>query len=500
MKKLLSYLLLLSVGCSAVAAPNVLFIAVDDLKPELGCYGSSKIKSPNLDRLAGEGTVFLKNYCQQAVCGPTRASLLTGFRPDVTKVWDLATQIRTALPDVKTLPQLFRENGYYTAGVGKIFDPRTVDKQLDELSWSEPYPNEWELKFNEQAGHPFGHYQTPEIKAFKDEAPPTAQWNKFQDFMLEKEAWPAVEAADVPDDAYDDGAICNKAIEFLEKAAASGKPFFVAAGFKKPHLPFVAPKKYWDLYNPEELELAGFQQLPEGAPAYAGHESHELRKYTGIPESGPLDEATQRRLMHGYYACISYTDAQIGKLLAKLDELGLRENTIVVLWGDHGWHLGDHGIWCKHTNFEQATRSPLIISMPGVAGGVRVEAITEFLDVYPTLVEGAGLTPPAGLEGKSLLPLMKGEAASIKEVAVSQYPRGNKMGYSLRSGRFRYTAWLPFKDQQPPATVTGVEAEELYDYEKDPAETRSIVADPAYAKVRKKFVELLNNYLSSGAN
>ncbi|HEX7365615.1 MAG TPA: sulfatase, partial [Pelobium sp.] len=362
--------------------PNILFIAVDDLKPDLGFYGFKAVKSPNLDKLAEKSTVFNSNYCQQAVCGPTRASLLTGLRPDKTQVWDLKTLIRDKLPNVVTLPQFLKQNGYTTAALGKIFDQRSVDKKHDEISWSETYKNKF--TYPEAYGPPLlGHYQNPEMK------------KKYADGANTNiaEVKVSTECADVPDDAYLDGAMMKQAVLDLKKYGASGKPFFLAVGIRKPHLPFVAPKKYWDMYKREEIELAPWQKPSIDGPKIAYHNSGEMRAYTDIKPIDndeqllKLDAAKQRELIHGYYASISYVDALIGNLLAQLKSSGLDKNTIIVIWGDHGWHLGDHSLWNKHSNFEEATKAPLMIHLPNQQAKMVYNSVTEFVDIYPTLVE-----------------------------------------------------------------------------------------------------------------
>ncbi|MDB2682615.1 sulfatase [Opitutales bacterium] len=347
----------------AADRPNVLFIAIDDLKPLIGAYGEA-VPTPSIDRIAAQGTTFLNAHCQLAVCGPSRASLMTGKRPDYTQVWDLKTKIRDINPDIVTIPQHFKTHGYHTVGVGKIFDPRSVDKGADATSWSQPYTQTWHLKYNEATGKPSGHYQSSKSIALAAEAESIGKkgWNDINKYLFTNDGWPVVESENVPDDAYDDGAIGTYAVKELKKLAQRDEPFFLAVGFKKPHLPFVAPKKYWNLFDRDTLDLAAFQSKALGSPAIAYHNSEELRSYNGVPAKGALDEATQRKLIHGYYACIAYIDAQIAKILDQLKVLDLDDNTLIILWGDHGFHLGDHGLWCKHTNFENATRVPLIIS------------------------------------------------------------------------------------------------------------------------------------------
>ena len=426
---------------------NVLFIAVDDLRPQLGAYGDKLVKSPNIDRLAANGLLFERAYCQQAVCSPSRTSLLTGLRPDSTHVYDLVTHFRKTVPEVVTLPQHFKNNGYQTAWWGKIFHAGL----LDPISWTQQ-----------------GHAQEPSDnwRAYvADASKEIASRNKG--------GGPAFEMVNVPDNAYPDGQIAEKAIATMRQL--NGKPFFLAVGFFKPHLPFNAPKKYWDLYNPADFSLPQLRTAPANAPALASTGWGELRNYAGMPAQGPMPDEQARQLIHGYHACVSYTDAQIGKVLDELKRLGLDKNTVVVLWGDHGWKLGEYGQWAKHTNFEIDTRVPLIVSAPGMkAKGKKTSALVEFVDIYPFLCDAAGLPKPAHLQGTSFAPLLTKPTMAWKKAAFSQYPRGGGvMGYSMRTDRYRYTQWL-----KPDGSAV---ATELYDLQKDPQATINVAQDPAYA-------------------
>jgi arylsulfatase A-like enzyme len=502
--------------------PNVLFIAIDDLKPILGCYGNKLIHTPNIDRLASMGTVFLNNYCQQAVCGPTRASLMTGKRPDYTKVWDLKTTMRSINPDIVSIPQYFASQGYSTQGIGKVYDPRCVDKKIDEPSWTVPYYKTDLKYYAEEFGEPvLGRYQLPETKALAEKYINEAlaqgmKKNEANEYAMKK-IKPSTECVDVPDNAYNDGANILQAKDILKDLSKSSIPFFFAVGIAKPHLPFVAPKKYWDLYSREEMPIEKYQEKPKNAVDVAFHNAGEIRAYTDIAPltsfsdtknfglTLPLDK--QKELIHGYYAAISYTDAQVGILLNTLDELGLTKNTIIVLWGDHGWHLGDHNLWCKHTNFEQATHAPLIISSPKIKSG-KSKSQTEFVDIFPTLCDLAGLTVPTYLDGKSLMPIMKNNNEIVKEFSVSQYPRsggdpeterlgyaGAKvMGYSIRTSQYRYTVWMGsnFRSSQK-FDKNLIIGEELYDYINDPEETENVVNEKNYnsisGELKNKMVE-----------
>ncbi|MBI9072970.1 MAG: sulfatase [Melioribacteraceae bacterium] len=442
---------------------NILFIAVDDLKPNIGCFGDDIAITPNIDRLAEQGTVFANNHCQQAVCAPSRASLLTGLRPDRTEVWDLKTLIRDKNPDALTMPQYFRKNGYITAASGKIFDLRSVDKKHDEVSWSIPY-----------------------------EYPQKPRW-------LISKGKISVEAPDMADSNFIDGNITDQALTNLSKMNKSDKPFFLAVGYKKPHLPFVAPKKYWDLYNREDFVLHPFQAPAANAPEFARHRSGELRNYDDIPYQEKIKDEQQLELIHGYYACVSHIDNEVGRLLSALDSLDLRKNTIVVFWGDHGWHLGDHGLWCKHSNYEQATRAPLIVSTPEIKGNNISYSPTEFIDIFPTLCELTENISPNHLEGQSLVPIMNESKISVKEFAVSQFHRKGKKekleGYAFRDRRYRYVEWLNIEIRETgDYENVSVVARELYDYEADPLEKRNLVDDEGYENIVKEFEQKVKSF------
>ncbi len=515
--KLASLLFLFAITTSVYAQkkstnkPNILFIAVDDLKPVLGCYGNTLVKTPNIDRLAKMATVFNKNYCQQAICGPTRASLMTGTRPDATKIWNLTTQMRDVNPNTVTLPQYLITQGYTTSGIGKIYHPSSAIGGVDPLSWSIPYLKSKESDFPAELGLPAnGQYQLPDTKArmTPDIIAERKQQNKdlaANDENPKSIKGPSTECMDLPDDAYQDGVNALLAKNQIIALSKSDKPFFMAVGFSKPHLPFVSPKKYWDLYRREDMPIASFQEHSKNGPLIAYHQSGELRNYLDIPEFATLPADSlriglkiekQKELIHGYYAAVSYMDAQVGILLNTLESLGTLDNTIVVLWGDHGWHLGDHDLWHKHTNFEEATRAPLIIAGPGIRAG-KTSSLTEFVDVFPTICDLAGVTIPKNLDGKSLKPLMLNNKAKGKEYAISQYPRKLKkaemtklgyndpkmMGYSLRTDKFRYTIWMNDFTSKQPFSENKVYASEMYDYVKDPLEKINVVNDKNYTSI-----------------
>lgn len=516
---LLAFLLCVSASmreASAADKPNVLFIAIDDLRPELGCYGNKDVQTPHLDKLAVTGLRFDRAYTQYAICGPSRACIMTGLRPDTLNIEEIDTYFRDTVPDVVTLPQQFKVNGYESVYVGKVFHGTQTD---DALSWSRP------IKVPGKGQE----YKLPESLATMKQRKEEAEAKYGANAQLQgMSAGPAWEGADAGDSEYPDGCTADAAIATLRELKSG--PFFLGVGFVKPHLPFVAPKKYFDLYDPSKLTLTDTPNPPKDAPTIARHSSFELRTRTKVPTTGPIGEPTSRELLRAYYACVSFVDAQVGRVLAELDVLGLRENTIIVVWGDHGWHLGEYGIWGKATNYEVATRVPLIVSAPKMAAtGKGSKALVEFVDVYPTLCDLAGLPLPKHLEGKSFAPLLTDPDQKWKPAAYSQFPspalrewaarplspamRGtffgpviadveaklkqehgarydaelfdqHLMGYSLRTDRYRYTAWL---DRRAPLSVPL--AEELYDHETDPHETANVAR--ANPKTTKRLLEQL---------
>ncbi len=485
-------------GCGSSAPaperPNILFIPVDDLRPELGAYGHAHVRSPNIDRLAREGVLFDRAYTQSAVCNTSRASLLTGRRPDSIRVWDLQTDFRTTVPDAVTLPQYFRANGYTTVGIGKTFH----NTLPDAVSWDEDAHID---------GYPFD----PDAVYFSDENLAIQEARKAQiteegraanvidrygQWYLKAEA---TESPDVSDNAYYDGAQTDWAIDKLADLKAAGKPFFLSVGYYRPHLPFNAPKKYWDLYDREAIPLADNPFVPRGAPPMALNTLRELRGYTDFretphPADGSIGEARARLLKHGYLASVSYVDAQVGRLLDALDRLGLADNTIVVLWGDHGWKLGEHNSWAKMTNYEIDTRAPLIIRAPGRgAPGSVATGLVEFLDVYPTIVELAGLPVPAELEGASLVPLVGEPDRPWRQAAFSQFLRDGiwiapdgvaYMGYAVRTERHRYVEWYTW-----PALDRA--AVELYDEIADPGENENLAELPEHRDLVRELAAIL---------
>lgn len=445
---------------------NVLFIAVDDLRPELGCYGHPMIKSPNIDKLAAEGTLFTRTYCQQAICAPSRASLLSGCRPDTTKIYDLNNPLRTAMPDVLSLPQHFKKNGYTSIRLGKIYHHAYDDKP----GWTE-------------MPKPVGQmYCTKENLDLVRRKRAEAREKGLKGVKARRYSRAtATECGDVPDNAYPDGAAADAAIEMIRKHKE--KPFFLAVGFKKPHLPFNAPKKYWDMYKREDIKLPDRSQ-PKGALRFAFTNWGELRNYSDIQKQGDLNDKMTRKLIHGYYACVSYIDAQIGRVLDELKKQGLDKNTVVVLWGDHGWKLGEYGDWCKHTNFELDTHVPMIFRAPGFKGGQKCDALTEFVDIYPTLADLCGLGVPKHCEGLSVAPLLKDPKSPWKKAAFSQYPRGRVHGYSLRTERYRYTEWRENKTKK-------VVERELYDHQEGPFARKNLAKDPKHAELVSNLAKMM---------
>ena len=439
----LAFLLIFAIVSRADNRPNVLMICVDDLKPTLGCYGDAVALTPHIDALASRGVQFNAAYCNQAVCSPSRNALMTGLRPQTLGIYDLETHFRTAAPDAVTLTQAFMAAGYRSEGMGKIYHVGHGNIN-DAASWSVPW---FKPKAPSYVGEAAKASMKPDRKG--------------------KVRGPTTESVDVPDNTYVDGKVAAAAIKRMRFAADQpDEPFFLAVGFAKPHLPFVAPKKYWDLYDSSELPMPELQTLPRGAPALAGHNAGELRNYSDIQQKGTITQKQTRHLIHGYYAATSYVDSQIGRVLDELKRLELDQNTIVVLWGDHGWHLGDHGLWCKHTNYQQAARIPLIFAGPGVEQG-KSEALVETVDIYPTLAELAGIADPSGIDGESFAHVTADPGRPHREFVNHVYPRGRTLGRAVRDGRYRLVQWVKYGDGR-------IEAVELYDYQNDPAETQNV--------------------------
>ncbi len=418
---------------------NVLMIAVDDLSNRLGCYGHPVVKSPNVDKLAQRGMRFDRAYCQYPVCNPSRSSLMTGLRPDTTRIFDNRTPFRSTLPDAVTLPQLFRQNGYFTARVSKIFHDGLDD------------PKAWDVALDTKA---------------------TERGNQGEGRSLAPYPWCRWLAAEGEDEDQPDGQTAQEAIRLLEQN--KDKPFFIAVGFRRPHDPFIAPKKYFDLYPLESL--MPFTDPPDKTP--------DVRD--AIPKGFDFSHFTdrdKREFMRAYYAGISFMDAQLGKVMSAMDQLKLWDNTIVVFFGDHGYHLGERNWWNKSTVFELSARAPLIVVAPPMkARGKNCERLVEFVDIYPTLTELCGLPAPDNLEGTILRPLLDAPSRAWKKAAFTQVQRGRFAGRSLRTERYRYTEWDGGK--------AGVE---LYDHQTDPNEYHNLANEPQHAKTVEEMKRLMRD-------
>lgn len=428
---------------------NVLFIIVDDLRPELNCYGAKYMKTPNIDRLASQGVMFENAYCNIPVSGASRASLFSGLRPANNRYWDVQAEIDREAPGTVTLPQVFKENGYVTISNSKVIHGKNDAK---ERSWSELWM-------------PRGKSKT---------------WRDYlgdENLAVEKQKGgpKAYECLDVKDNEYFDGKTVNKSIRDLKKLKETGQPFFLAVGILKPHLPFNAPKKYWDMYDFNDIDVPEtFEFNRDGFPQQAFHTYNEIRYYNGVPAKADIPREEARKLIHGYRACVSYADACVGKLMSALKELELEDNTIVVLLGDHGWSLGDHNQWCKHSNFNIVNNAPLIVKVPGNKKKGPEPKVVEFVDVYPTLCEAAGLQIPEHTEGESMMKLIKGEDKEWKDCAIVKWHSG--VTYFDRN--IGYTQWNDKQGKQ--------QAEMLFLYRNDALETKNVADDPANAEIIKE--------------
>lgn len=455
--------------------PNILLICVDDLRPELGCYGADHVLSPNIDALSRSGVTFDRCYVQVAVCNPSRASMMTGIRPDRLGTWTLRVHFRESMPDAVTIPQHLRQHGYTAEGYGKIFH----NPWPDFRSWDQPH--RW-------GDGDYTNYSS-EQRAF----------TKSVEEKLPKDDWrkgnlrgPIANAPDIDDSEHSEGGLTRLAIERLSTLGDGDKPFFLAVGYTLPHLPWTPPKKWWDKYDRASLPLANNPYPPRNAPEIAIGTNYELSHYADMidmptPYEPSLPESEIRRLKHAYYASISFIDSEIGKLLQALDSEGRAEDTIVVLWSDHGYKLGEHNAWGKMTNFEIDTRVPLIIRDPRAsANGQRCNALVETLDLYPTLCDLAGVDVPGDLDGKSFSTLLSDPSSPHKQAAFSQYIRQGKIGNSIRTDAWRYVEWRPF-DGGP------VEHRELYDEINDPDENTNVVGDHAAIEeeLRRQLHEVL---------
>ena len=473
---------------------NVLFIGVDDLRPELACYGSDYIHSPNIDRLAAEGVLFEHAYCQWAVCMPSRASLLSGLRPDAFQ--GKANRFRQIVPNVVTMPQHFKNHGYFAQSFGKIYhgswETAYVGNSFqDPASWSVPRwassPQYYFSKEGMKSAREIFAAAAPKFIFLGDAVRDRNNPNQWKEFFVRGLA---TEAPDVADNVPADGKIADAALARMREVVGrkDQPPFFLAVGFQKPHLPFVAPRRYWDKYDAKTIPPVETLAPPIGAPEFALGRLGELRTYCDMPKTD-LSAAQVRRLRHGYAACVSYVDAQIGRLLDELEALRIRENTIVVLWSDHGYKLGDFGAWCKHTNFELDTRVPLIISAPKQARGGRSEALVELVDLHPTLSELAGLPIHEGADGVSFANLVRDPSAEGESAAFSQFPKQGLMGYTVRTANHRYTEWRPSAGGK-------VAAIELYDYQDSATELMNVAGQPKYQVIQQSMQQRLHHMIS----
>jgi arylsulfatase A-like enzyme len=443
-----------AVAAAAEPRPNVLFIGVDDLRPEMDCYGVPRMVTPNLDRLGALGVRFDRAYCNIAVCGASRASLMTGLRPTPTRFTSYLTRVDEDAPGVISLPRVFRQHGYHTISNGKVYHHANDDAG----AWSEPA---WR----------------PETSSLWWALPENRELN-----ARGKTRGPAYEAADCAEELYPDHQICDKSLADLRRVVQQDKPFFLACGFYRPPLPFVAPQKYWDLYPTDQVTLPDNMFFPRDLPEAFNYTWGEMRAYHGIPKQGPVSDEVAGQLIRGYRACVSFIDAQVGRLLDELQRLGQADNTIIVLWGDHGWQLGEHGFWCKHTNFEVAARTPLLVVAPGVAGGRVSRRLVEYVDIYPTLCDLAGLPEPAHLQGRSLRPLLADVDAEHKQAVFTRHGGGD----AVRTDRHRY---MEMRSAGGRGQLRGVG---MFDLVQDPEENQNVAEDPAYAETRQRLKMLLD--------
>lgn len=470
MSRLLSLLALCPLLLAQAQRPNILLILVDDLKPALGCYGDTAVRTPNIDRLAARGMRFDLAYCNQAVCAPSRFTLMLGSHSTSTGLYGLGSTLRKMLPDAVTMPQHFAKHGQYrTESLGKVFHIGHGNEG-DPVSFSVPHLKDKVIEYLDPQSTDGGQL-TREEALFT---------NQKLDQIKQLPRGAAFESPAVNDDAYADGRVAAETMRRLQAAQqrrrADGTPFFIAAGFVRPHLPFSAPKKYWELHDPAKLPMPVFEKLPAGSPEVAHKRGGEISAYKPVPEKDDAEftPGLKRQLIHGYYASTSFVDAQIGRVIDELDRLGLADNTIIVLWGDHGFHLGDLGIWTKHTNYEQANHIPLLIIAPGITqAGSSTRQLAESVDIFPTLAELAQLPAPAGpqpVDGISLVPVLKDPQARVRDHAYHAFPR-KTLGRAIRTEQHRLVEW-----KKPGAAPESAEIE-LYDYAADPFETRNLATE-----------------------
>ncbi len=503
----LSLILFCLVSCDQTPfkqKPNVLFISIDDLRPALGAYGDTIAITPFIDQLASEGMTFKQTFCQAAVCAPSRASLMTGLRPDSTRVWHLGDKFREINPATITMPQYFAKHGYYTVNLGKIFH----NYMPDSVSWDEPDLRPAQYLKEEWLGRDGETFYISEAvnrsQAIKRDSLLKLRPIRYADGWNTGPAW---EAADVHDSLYYDGAQNELTKRTLTRLAKMDQPFYMGLGFFRPHLPFVAPKRYWDLYDPSKIPLATNPDIPDNAPIWTMNSMYELRGYDGFRHIGHptsdfvMNEDTARILKHGYYASVSYVDALLGDLVEHLKALGIYDNTIIILWGDHGWKLGEHNSWGKMTNYNIDLRVPMIIRYPEQRlRGVETQAITELVDMFPSLCELAGIPVPDYMQGSSFAPLLEDPSLPWKRAAFSQFHRRPKvsadaqryMGYSINTEQYHYIEWYTW-DHKAGLRGDFMRAE-LYDRLNDPHERTNI----AEAVENQALVQQLSSQLAAG--
>lgn len=484
--------------------PNILFVSIDDLRPTLGVYGDTIAITPNIDQLASEGMTFMQTFTQVAVCAPSRASLMTGLRPDSTRVWHLGDKFREIHPNTVTMPQYFSKFGYHTVNLGKIFH----NYMPDSISWDEPdlRPSRYlRPDWINRDGETF----------YIDEKVNSSQVRK-RDSLLKirpiryADGWntgPAWEAANVHDTMYYDGAQNKLAKQTLTRIAKMDKPFFMGLGYFRPHLPFAAPKKYWDMYNREKIPLSKNPEIPKNAPLHTMNSMYELRHYDGFNHIGHptssyrMSQDTIQTLRHGYYASVSYVDALLGQLITHMKDIGIYDNTIIILWGDHGWKLGDHNSWGKMTNYNIDLKVPMIIRYPNQENrNAKTYEITELIDMFPSLCELVNIEVPEYMQGTSFVPLLENPNLEWKKAAFSQFHRRPKvsadgkrhMGYSMNTENYHYIEWYGWDSKT--GTKREFESAELYDSKNDPLETINIAQNEELSEL----VKSLSKQLSDG--